>query len=559
MKRMLINTTQKEELRIALVDGEYLYDLDIEHTKHKQKKSNIYKGKVTKVEPSLEAAFIDYGTKKNGFLPLKEICSKYFSNTFSDNSTLKIKDVLKEGQELIVQVDKEERGKKGALLTTYVCLVGSYLILMPNNPGTKGISKKILGSDRVEVKYILSTLNFPKKMGIIIRTAGLGKSTESLQWDLSFCIKHWNNIKKIANSKPAPCLIYQENDLISRSFRDYLKCDISEILIDDQKSLTLARKHMKILGRSDFINKIKLYTGNIPLFSYFQVESQINLAFQREIKLSSGGVIIIDHTEALTAIDVDSSQSTKGINIEETALNTNLEAVKEISRQLRLRNLSGLIVIDFIDMILLKNQKIVEDVLKKFVKKDRARVQISSISQFGLLELSRQRLNYSLYESNYQLCSQCYGIGKIRNKKSLSLYILRLIEIEVIKDDISEVHAIVPIDIACYLLNEKRKDISNIENKQKGKKAIIIPNKKFKIPFYSILSISKNKKNNFINYHFPNSCIKKENYFFNISKVNFVNKKIYFLKKYVMINNFLKNIFQKIIRNFIFVIKFYKN
>ncbi|URJ24914.1 ribonuclease E [Candidatus Blochmannia ocreatus] len=491
MKRMLINATQHEELRVALVDGQKLYDLDIETIGHEQKKSNIYKGIITRIEPSLEAAFVDYGVEKHGFLPVKEIAREYFNNISCSYNKNNIKEILYEGQELIVQIDKEERGNKGAALTTFISLAGSYLVLMPNNPKAGGISRRIEGNDRIELKEILSTLELPEGMSLIIRTAGMGKSTEALEWDLTSRLKHWQTIKNTAATKLAPFLIHQDNNVIVRAFRDYLRPDIGEILIDNPKILKLAKEHMNSLGRPDFAKKIKLYNGDIPLFSHYQIESQIESAFQREVRLPSGGSIVIDTTEALTAIDINSSRSTKGIDIEDTAFNTNLEAADEIARQLRLRDVGGLVVIDFIDMTLIKHQKEITNNLKLAVHQDRARIQIGRISKFGLLELSRQRLSPSLGESSYYVCPRCNGMGNIRDNESLSLSILRLIEEESLKDNTYEVHAIVPIAIASYLLNEKRKAINDIEQRQKGVRAIIVPNEYMHTPNYEVRRIRK--------------------------------------------------------------------
>ncbi|MDN6072896.1 MAG: ribonuclease E, partial [Enterobacterales bacterium] len=447
MKRMLINATQQEELRVALVDGQRLYDLDIESPGHEQKKANIYKGKITRIEPSLEAAFVDYGAERHGFLPLKEIAREYFPNNYSSHGRPNIKDVLREGQEVIVQVDKEERGNKGAALTTFISLAGSYLVLMPNNPRAGGISRRIEGDDRTELKEALSSLQLPDGMGLIVRTAGVGKSAEALQWDLSFRLKHWDAIKKAAEGRPAPFLIHQESNVIVRAFRDYLRPDIGEILIDNPKILDLAKQHIAALGRPDFSSKIKLYTGEIPLFSHYQIESQIESAFQREVRLPSGGSIVIDSTEALTAIDINSARATRGGDIEETAFNTNLEAADEIARQLRLRDLGGLIVIDFIDMTPVRHQREVENRLRDAVRQDRARIQIGRISRFGLLEMSRQRLSPSLGESSHHVCPRCNGTGTVRDNESLSLSILRLIEEEALKENTNEVHAIVPVPV----------------------------------------------------------------------------------------------------------------
>lgn len=466
MKRMLINATQEEELRVALVDGQYLYDLDIESPGHEQKKANIYKGKITAILPSLEAAFVDYGTNKPGFLPLKEISREYFPENYTFNGRPNIKDVLHVDQEVIVQIDKEERGEKGAALTTFISLAGSYLVLMPNNPRAEGISRRIEGDDRAELKEIMQQLKQPDGMGVIIRTAGLGKSIEALQWDLEFRLKHWDAIKSVAASRPAPFLIHQESNVIVRAFRDYLQPDIGEILIDSEALLNQAKEHVAALGRPDFSNKIKAYTGEVPLFSHFQIESQIKSAFEREVTLPSGGSIVIDSTEALTAIDINSARSTRGGDIEETAFNTNLEAADEIARQLRLRDLGGLIVIDFIDMTPIRHQREVENRLRNAVRQDRARVQVGKISRFGLLEMSRQRLSPSLGESSHHVCPRCNGTGIIRDDESLSLSILRLIEEYALKDNTAQVYARVPVSIAAYLLNTKRDAIKAIEKRQ---------------------------------------------------------------------------------------------
>ncbi|MEG9539461.1 ribonuclease E, partial [Pantoea piersonii] len=503
MKRMLINATQQEELRVALVDGQRLYDLDIESPGHEQKKANIYKGKITRIEPSLEAAFVDYGAERHGFLPLKEISREYFPASYNAQGRPNIKDVLREGQEVIVQIDKEERGNKGAALTTFISLAGSYLVLMPNNPRAGGISRRIEGDDRTELKEALSSLELPDGMGLIVRTAGVGKSADALQWDLSFRLKHWEAIKKAAENRPAPFLIHQESNVIVRAFRDYLRQDIGEILIDNPKVLELARQHIAALGRPDFSSKIKLYTGEIPLFSHYQIESQIESAFQREVRLPSGGSIVIDSTEALTAIDINSARATRGGDIEETAFNTNLEAADEIARQLRLRDLGGLIVIDFIDMTPVRHQRAVENRLREAVRQDRARIQISHISRFGLLEMSRQRLSPSLGESSHHVCPRCSGTGTIRDNESLSLSILRLIEEEALKDNTKEVHAIVPVQIASYLLNEKREAVNAIEKRQGGVRAIIVPDDRMETPHYSVLRVRKGEETQTLSYHLP--------------------------------------------------------
>ncbi|WP_419246792.1 ribonuclease E [Serratia sp. NFX21] len=503
MKRMLINATQQEELRVALVDGQRLYDLDIESPGHEQKKANIYKGKITRIEPSLEAAFVDYGAERHGFLPLKEISREYFPSNYSSHGRPNIKDVLREGQEVIVQVDKEERGNKGAALTTFISLAGSYLVLMPNNPRAGGISRRIEGDDRTELKEALSSLQLPDGMGLIVRTAGVGKSADALQWDLSFRLKHWEAIKKAAEGRAAPFLIHQESNVIVRAFRDYLRPDIGEILIDNPKVLDLAKEHIAALGRPDFSSKIKLYSGEIPLFSHYQIESQIESAFQREVRLPSGGSIVIDSTEALTAIDINSARATRGGDIEETAFNTNLEAADEIARQLRLRDLGGLIVIDFIDMTPVRHQREVENRLRDAVRQDRARIQIGRISRFGLLEMSRQRLSPSLGESSHHVCPRCNGTGTIRDNESLALSILRLIEEEALKENTKEVHAIVPVQVASYLLNEKRESVSAIEKRQGGVKAIIVPNDQMQTPHYSVLRVRKGEETPTLSYLLP--------------------------------------------------------
>lgn len=503
MKRMLINATQQEELRVALVDGQRLYDLDIESPGHEQKKANIYKGKITRIEPSLEAAFVDYGAERHGFLPVKEIAREYFPANYHASGRPNIKDVLREGQEVIVQVDKEERGNKGAALTTFISLAGSYLVLMPNNPRAGGISRRIEGDDRTELKEALSALDIPDGMGLIVRTAGVGKSADALRWDLEYRIKHWEAIKKVAEGRPAPFLIHQESNVIVRAFRDYLRPDIGEILIDNPKILELARKHITAIGRADFASKIKLYQGEVPLFSHYQIESQIESAFQREVRLPSGGAIVIDTTEALTAIDINSSRSTRGGDIEETAFNTNLEAADEIARQLRLRDLGGLIVIDFIDMTPVRHQREVENRMREAVRQDRARIQIGRISRFGLLEMSRQRLSPSLGESSHHVCPRCSGTGTVRDNESLALSILRLIEEEALKENTHQVHAIVPVPVASYLLNEKRRAVSAIEARQAGVSVIIVPNNQMETPHFRVVRVRKGDEIGTLSYRLP--------------------------------------------------------
>ena len=487
MKRMLINATQLEELRVALVDGQRLYDLDIESPGHEQKKANIYKGKITRIEPSLEAAFVDYGAERHGFLPLKEIAKTYFPQGYTFQGRPNIKDVVKEGQEVIVQIDKEERGQKGAALTTFVSLAGSYLVLMPNNPRAGGISRRIEGDERSALKEALSDLNVPKEMGLIVRTAGVGKSKEELEWDLNVLLNHWEAISKAANERPAPFLIHQESNVIFRALRDYLRRDIGEVLIDSPKVYEQVRSHIQLI-RPDFLQRVKQYEGDVPLFSHYQIESQIESAFQREVRLPSGGSIVIDPTEALTSIDINSSRATKGGDIEETALQTNLEAAEEIARQLRLRDVGGLVVIDFIDMTPARHQRDVENRLRDSLSQDRARIQVARISRFGLMEMSRQRLRPSLGESANNVCPRCNGQGTIRSSDSLALSILRLIEEEAIKDNTIQVHAQVPIDVATYLLNEKRQSVNHIE-KRHNVKIVIIPNHHMETPHFEVLRI----------------------------------------------------------------------
>ncbi|KGQ32501.1 ribonuclease E [Gallibacterium genomosp. 2] len=499
MKRMLINATQKEELRVALVDGQRLFDLDIESPGHEQKKANIYKGRITRVEPSLEAAFVDYGAERHGFLPLKEIAREYFPEGYVYQGRPNIRDILQEGQEVIVQVSKEERGNKGAALTTFVSLAGSYLVIMPNNPRAGGISRRIEGDERLELKESLSSLEVPEGVGLIVRTAGVGRSPEELQWDLHVLLHHWEAIKQASESRPAPFLIHQESDVIVRAIRDYLRRDIGEILIDSRKVFDKVKEHIKLV-RPDFINRVKLYQGEVPLFSHFQIESQIESAFQREVQLPSGGSIVIDVTEALTAIDINSARSTRGGDIEETALNTNLEAADEIARQLRLRDLGGLIVIDFIDMTPARHQREVENRMREAVRQDRARIQISRISRFGLLEMSRQRLSPSLNESTHHICPRCQGTGKVRDNESLSLSILRLLEEEALKEHTKQVHTIVPVKIATYLLNEKRKAITDIE-KRHNVQIVVVPHEQMETPHFSVFRLRDGEDNHTLSYN----------------------------------------------------------
>ncbi|WCP66190.1 ribonuclease E [Vibrio tubiashii] len=501
MKRMLINATQKEELRVALVDGQRLYDLDIESPGHESKKANIYKGRITRIEPSLEAAFVDYGAERHGFLPLKEIAREYFPEGYTYQGRPSIKEVLTEGQEVIVQVEKEERGSKGAALTTFISLAGSYLVLMPNNPRAGGISRRIEGDERTQLKAALSTLELPQGMGLIVRTAGVGKSAEELEWDLNVLLNHWGAIKQASDSNAAPFLIHQESNVIVRAIRDYLRRDIGEILIDSNTIYERALDHIRLV-RPDFVSRVKKYDGEVPLFSHYQIESQIESAFQREVRLPSGGSIVIDPTEALTSIDINSARATKGGDIEETALNTNLEAAEEIARQLRLRDLGGLVVIDFIDMTPVRHQREVENRLRDSVRMDRARVQIGRISRFGLLEMSRQRLSPSLAEASHHICPRCSGTGVVRDNESLALSVLRLIEEEALKDNTAQVLAVVPVPIASYLLNEKRRSINHIERIQEVK-ITVVPNSDMETPHFDVIRVREGEEFDLLSYLLP--------------------------------------------------------
>uniref|UniRef100_UPI0035622CC8 ribonuclease E n=1 Tax=Halomonas sp. TaxID=1486246 RepID=UPI0035622CC8 len=482
MKRMLINATQPEELRVALVDGQRLFDLDIESGAREQKKANIYRGKITRVEPSLEAAFVDFDADRHGFLPLKEISRDYFLKETSGRPS--IKEVLKEGQEVIVQVDKEERGNKGAALTTFISLAGRFLVLMPNNPKAGGISRRIEGDERNQLKDAIGMLTVPDKMGLIVRTAGIGRSPEELQWDLDYLVQVWESITSEAGKRPAPFLIYRESNVIIRAMRDYLRQDIGEVLIDSevvhQEALTFIRQVMP-----SYQQKINLYVDEVPLFSRFQIESQIETAYEREVNLPSGGSIVIDHTEALVSIDINSARATRGSDIEETALQTNSEAADEIARQLRLRDIGGLVVIDFIDMSPARNQREVENRMRDALKLDRARVQIGRISRFGLMEMSRQRLRPSLGETSGVVCPRCDGQGTIRDVRSISLSIMRLIEEEAMKERSAQIRAILPVPVATYLLNEKRTVLAEIERRQ-GVRVVMLPNPDMDTPHYDV-------------------------------------------------------------------------
>ncbi|HHC74279.1 MAG TPA: Rne/Rng family ribonuclease, partial [Thiothrix sp.] len=486
MKRILINATQPEEIRVAMVNGQKLYDLDIEQTHKTQKKSNIYKGVITRIEPSLEAAFINYGSERHGFLSFKEISREYW---LKDPATISgrpsIRDVLKEGQELLIQVEKEERGNKGAALTTYISLAGRYLVLMPNNPKAGGVSRRISGEDRQKVRESLAELNIPDNMGVIVRTAGVAREPEELTWDFEQYLKPiWQAIQDAAKEHKAPALLYQESNIIIRTLRDYFRSDIGEIIIDNPKIHRQAHDFIQAVMPHN-TRKLKLYEDTLPLFSRYQIEHQIESAFHREVNLPSGGALVIDHTEALVSIDINSARSTKGQDIEETALNTNLEAADEIARQLRLRDLGGLVVIDFIDMLPNKHQREVERRLREAMKVDRARVQIARISRFGLLEMSRQRLRPSLEESNQITCPRCSGHGFIRGVKPMALSLLRLIEEEAMKEMTEKVITQLPIDVATFLLNEKRTAINELQIRH-SIELLILPNPALTTPHYHI-------------------------------------------------------------------------
>jgi ribonuclease E len=487
MKRMLINASQAEELRVALVDGQKLYDFDIEVPSKEQKKSNIYKGIITRVEPSLEAAFINYGADKHGFLPFKEISPinlKTQDETEGEVRRSAIKDHLREGQEIIVQIEKEERGNKGAALTTYISLAGTYLVLMPNNPKAGGISRRIEGDTRNDMREVMASLEIPESMGLIVRTAGCGKNAEELQWDLNYLLQLWDAIERSSTEQAAPFLVFQESNVIIRALRDHLRGDIDEILIDNEESFKLVQNFMKQV-MPHLLPKAKLYQDAVPLFNRYQIESQIEIAYGRDVSLPSGGSIVIDHTEALTSIDINSARATKGSDIEETALNTNLEAADEIARQLRLRDLGGLFVIDFIDMMSNKNQRTVENHLRDALKIDRARIQTGKISRFGLLEMSRQRMRPSLGDSTQITCPRCKGQGSIRNVESVALSVLRLLEEEAMKKGTEKVIAHLSIECATFLLNEKRSAIESIEQRLKVG-IVILPSKHLETPAYDI-------------------------------------------------------------------------
>ncbi|QTJ62795.1 Rne/Rng family ribonuclease [Candidatus Nardonella dryophthoridicola] len=549
MKKILINLSYNEELRIAIINDKNILDnLYIININYKNNKSNIYKGKVVKIEPSLNAAFIDYGEGKNGFLSIKEISDNYIKN--NKNSINKI---LYKNQELIVQVIKEEKKNKCAYLSTFICLAGQYVVLMPNN-NKVCISRRINNENKIKIKNILNRLYIPENIGLIIRTNSINKKIEDIQNDINSKLKHWNFIKSIYNKVSKPCLIYNENNFILNIFRDYLNDNINEIIIDNNDIFEISKKYIFILGKLNFIKKIFLYNENIPLFIKFNIENQIDLLFKKKINLPSGGSIIIDSTEALTAIDVNSSKYKKGLNIEDTAFNTNLEATQEIAKQLRLRDISGLIVIDFIDMNNINNNKKIEENLYKYIYyNDKAKIKMGNISKFGLLELTRQRINNSINEIYFLTCNRCKGIGYIRNIKSLSIHILRLIENEIINNNLKELHIITPISIATYLLNEKRIFINNIEKKNNKIKLFIIPFNNIKIPNFYIYKIkNKNKKKVIDNY-----SISKNKFINNIKNklINYNNYNNLYFKEYKE-NNFNLYIFiKKYINNFIVFIK----
>ena len=491
MKRILINATQAEELRVAMVNGQRLYDLDIEVPSREQKKSNIYKGKITRIEPSLEAAFVNYGAERHGFLPFKEISRIYFSDNANDDSgKVSIKDAVKVDQEIIVQIEKEERGNKGAALTSFISLAGRFLVAMPQNPRAGGVSRRIEGEDRDQLKKVLNGLVMPEGMGVIVRTAGVGRSVEEMQWDLDYLNQVWTAIENAAKERTAPFLIYQESDIVVRALRDHYKNDVGEVLIDSEQAYQQAYDFMSMVMPNS-LNKLKKFDDDLPLFNRFQIENQIESAFSREVTLPSGGAIVIDHTEALTSIDINSARATKGSDIEETAKNTNLEAADEVARQLRIRDLGGLIVIDFIDMMQNKNQREVETRLRNAVYDDRARVQIGRISRFGLLEMSRQRLRPSLGESSQIVCPRCSGQGTIRDVESLSLAVLRLLEEESLKDNTGKILAKIPVECATYLLNEKRDKVEGIE-KRRQVHLVIIPDPNLETPHFHLERVKDN-------------------------------------------------------------------
>jgi ribonuclease E len=488
---MLVNATQQEELRVALVDGQKLYDLSIELPSREQKKANIYKARISRVEPSLEACFVDYGAQRHGFLPLKEISREYFRSQ-PQGGRLNIRELVNEGQEMVVQVEKEERGTKGAALTTFISLAGRFLVLMPNNPRAGGVSRRIEGEDRDQMREVMSQLQVPEGMGAIIRTAGVGRSVQELQWDLDNLKTQWEAIDQAGQGRSAPFLVYQESDAVTRALRDYLTDDIGEILVDDPAAYTKAQEYMQRFMPNDAQRMLKTYTDDIPLFTRFQIENQIESAYAHKVQLPSGGSLVIDYTEALVSIDINSARATRGADIETTATNTNLEAAEEIARQLRIRDIGGLIVIDFIDMESTKNQRDVEDKLRDAVKMDRARIQIGRLSRFGLLEMSRQRLRPSLGDSSHLVCPRCIGIGSIRSVESLALSILRLVGEDARKERTSRIVVLAPVDVATYLINEKRDWLRTFEEKTKVG-IMVVPNPHIQTPEYSIRRVREDE------------------------------------------------------------------
>jgi ribonuclease E len=505
MKRMLVNATQQEELRVALVDGQKLFDLSIEIPSKEQKKANIYKGRISRIEPSLEACFVDYGAERHGFLPLKEISKDYFRQK-QDNNRNNMRDLLSEGQEVIVQVEKEERGNKGAALTTFISLAGRFLVLMPNNPRAGGVSRRIEGEDRDQMRQIMDELVIPDGMGAIVRTAGVGRAAPELQWDLDNLKGQWDQIDAATKDRPAPYLVYRESDAVTRSLRDYLADDIGEVLVDDDATFATAQEYMTRFMPPEAQKRLKRYTDDVPLFTRFQIENQIESAYAHKVELPSGGSIVVDYTEALVSIDINSARATRGSDIETTATNTNLEAADEIARQLRIRDIGGLIVIDFIDMESPKNQRDVEDRLRDAVKMDRARIQIGRLSRFGLLEMSRQRLRPSLGDSSHLVCPRCTGIGSIRSVESMTLAILRLIGEEARKDKTAQIVAQVPVEVATYLMNEKREWMRTLEDKS-SVDLMIVPNPHIQTPEYSIKRVRTDEidlpENKVLSYKMP--------------------------------------------------------
>ena len=491
MKRMLVNATQPEELRVALVDGQKLYDLSIELRSREQKKANVYKGRISRVEPSLEACFVDYGAQRHGFLPLKEVSKEFFRQS-PPGGRLNIRELLSEGQEILVQVEKEERGTKGAALTTFISLAGRFLVLMPNNPRAGGVSRRIEGEDRDQMREIMSQLQIPEGMGAIVRTAGVGRSVEELQWDLDNLRTQWEQIAAAAQERSAPFLVYRESDAVTRAMRDYLSDDIGEIQVDEALAFQKAQEYMQRFMPADIQKRLKLYSDDIPLFTRFQIESQIESAYGHKVQLPSGGSIVIDYTEALVSIDINSARATRGADIETTATNTNLEAAEEIARQLRIRDVGGLIVIDFIDMESPKSQRDVEDRLRDAMKMDRARIQIGRLSRFGLLEMSRQRLRPSLSETSHIVCPRCVGIGSIRSVESMALAILRLIGEEIRKDRTARVVVQMPVEVATYIFNEKREWLRTLEDKSEVE-LVIVPNPHIETPEYSISRVREDE------------------------------------------------------------------